>query len=55
MKKVLSSVSAFLVAATFAACYGKDYVSAATKEDVIAAARAAGFSESYVQLGINYL
>ena len=55
MKKVLSSVSAFLVAATFAACYGKDYVSAATKEDVIAAARAAGFSESYVQQGINYL
>lgn len=55
MKKVFSSVSAFLVALTFAACYGKEYVSAATKEDVIAAARAAGFSESYVQQGINYL
>ncbi len=30
-------------------------VSAATKEDVIAAAREAGFSEVYIQQGINYL
>ena len=38
----------------FAACNAQT-VSAATEADVIAAARAAGFPETYVQQGANYL
>ncbi len=58
MKNRLKS-AVFTAAVTMAAAIpfssSADSVSAATKEDVIAAARAAGFPESYVQQGANYL
>jgi len=55
MKKIKSLLIAFLIAAAPCLSGSTEAVEAATKEDVIAAARAAGFSESYVQQGINYL
>lgn len=54
IKRILC-ISAVLGAACFAAAAGSLSASAATKEDVIAAARAAGFPEVYVQAGINKL
>ena len=53
--KQILCVSAVLGAACFAVAAGSLSASAATKEDVIAAARAAGFPEVYVQAGINKL
>lgn len=58
MKNRLKSAvftAAVTMAAAIAFSGSADSVSAATKEDVIAAARAAGFPESYVQQGTNYL
>ena len=53
--KQILCVSAALGAACFAVAAGSLSASATTKEDVIAAARAAGFPEVYVQAGINKL
>jgi len=53
--KQILCVSAVLGTACFAVAAGSLSASAATKEDVIAAARAAGFPEVYVQAGINKL
>ena len=56
MKKIRNIIlSAALIAMLPAVTGNISKVSAATKEDVIAAARAAGFPEVYVQQGINYL
>lgn len=53
VKKTLAAFSALAAASVLSLSAAS--VSAATKEDVIAAAYSAGFPETYVQQGMNYL
>ncbi len=56
MKRIRKSILSFAAAASVTLMLQNAVsVSAATKDDVVAAARDAGFSEVYIQQGINYL
>ena len=56
MNRIKKSILSFAVSASMILMLKNTVsVSAATKEDVVAAARDAGFSEVYIQQGINYL